>query len=499
MRNLLLLFLFLAFCLSAEGQNYQCLRSGVKQYFINGNGYLRGIRIDSVRTVGGSTIYYPFHTPRGSYISGVPGVYPVLDSSGGSWLGKRVLQKSDGTFIFDSYWNDSVIIKTLANVGDSWVFYQDTSRLYYKATVISTGTMAVLSSVDSIKTILITAQNGLGIVTTDPLDSFTIILSKNNGFVQVFDLYTFPYHKPDSAYRPGLDFFLDRSSFGSIYVNSAGGLAPSVYITLFKLVDFVNPTEQQLFSWNAGDIIESDNEVGIPLYGTVTVNYLTDTVTDMVVAGDFINYTISGTHGCFAPATPYSCWAICGSGAYSISDLVYPLMDTSKMPEEIQYPWNYLFYYPSDSSYCSYGPAYRLLPQQYFPGGLGGSLEYIDFKLGIGETIFHYNDGNPTYVTDRLLYYNIHGVGCGTPGTSGVNSIGEQRAQYQLFPNPASTSLTISGPIPINQITITSLIGQTEYTHNYNSPQVNIDVANLPSGMYLVKINGSEVRKFVKQ
>jgi hypothetical protein len=42
-------------------------------------------------------------------------------------------------------------------------------------------------------------------------------------------------------------------------------------------------------------------------------------------------------------------------------------------------------------------------------------------------------------------------------------------------------------------------LGQTIYTHYYTSPQVQIEVSTLPSGLYFVKINGSEVRRFVKE
>ncbi len=242
-RFLSLLFVTVSYFASA--QNYQCLQSGVKHFFINGNNYLRGIRIDSTRTTGDTTIYYPFHTPRGQYNTSMAVGNPVLDTNGGSWLGKKVLQLSDGTFIFDSYWNDSVIIKTQANVGDSWVFYHDSSNIYYKATVVSMDTMSVLSAVDSVKNVMINAYDSTGLVPTDPLDSFTFILSKHYGFVQVFDLYTFPYHKLDSVYRPGLDFFLDRSlcTLETINGNPSPPIAPNSNVALFKLTDFIIPNE----------------------------------------------------------------------------------------------------------------------------------------------------------------------------------------------------------------------------------------------------------------
>jgi len=70
--------------------------------------------------------------------------------------------------------------------------------------------------------------------------------------------------------------------------------------------------------------------------------------------------------------------------------------------------------------------------------------------------------------------------------------------KYNIYPNPATTSLTISAN-QINQITISNLLGQTIYSRQYNSPKVQIDVSTLPSGLYFVKVNGSEVKKFFKE
>ena len=69
----------------------------------------------------------------------------------------------------------------------------------------------------------------------------------------------------------------------------------------------------------------------------------------------------------------------------------------------------------------------------------------------------------------------------------------------EIYPNPASTSLTISSSEKITSITLTDLLGQTVYTHEYNSEKVQLDVSALPSGIYFVEINGAEVRKFVKE
>ena len=68
-----------------------------------------------------------------------------------------------------------------------------------------------------------------------------------------------------------------------------------------------------------------------------------------------------------------------------------------------------------------------------------------------------------------------------------------------ISPNPTFNALSISSSEPISQITITNLLGQTLLTRNCSSDQVEIDVSDLPAGVYLIKINGTDIRKFVKQ
>ncbi len=68
-----------------------------------------------------------------------------------------------------------------------------------------------------------------------------------------------------------------------------------------------------------------------------------------------------------------------------------------------------------------------------------------------------------------------------------------------VFPNPVSEQLTIEASIIIRQIAITNLFGQTVYSRQHNSDRVAIDVADLPTGIYFVKVNGSYVQNFVKQ
>ena len=70
--------------------------------------------------------------------------------------------------------------------------------------------------------------------------------------------------------------------------------------------------------------------------------------------------------------------------------------------------------------------------------------------------------------------------------------------QVDSYPNPATTTISITSSQPITQITITNIIGQILYSNVFKKEDVLIDVSSLPIGMYFITISGSEVRKLFK-
>ncbi len=104
----------------------------------------------------------------------------------------------------------------------------------------------------------------------------------------------------------------------------------------------------------------------------------------------------------------------------------------------------------------------------------------------ISDSVFAHKDG---WIIDNIgLNYYVEGI----PILKNTNLI-------DIYPNPTTTSLTITSSNAINQITITNLLGQTIYSHQYNAEQVQVDVSGFVAGVYFVKVNGVEVRKFVKE
>ncbi len=81
---------------------------------------------------------------------------------------------------------------------------------------------------------------------------------------------------------------------------------------------------------------------------------------------------------------------------------------------------------------------------------------------------------------------------------AGVAAI-TSRSSLFIYPNPAISALTITSTNKITSVAINNLIGQCVYSSYCNSEKVQVDVCTLPTGVYFVKINGSEVRRFVKE
>ena len=71
--------------------------------------------------------------------------------------------------------------------------------------------------------------------------------------------------------------------------------------------------------------------------------------------------------------------------------------------------------------------------------------------------------------------------------------------EIEIYPNPASTELTIYSFDKICSVEISNILGQIVYCSHCNSDNLKVNIANFLPGMYLIRINGTEVRKFVKQ
>ena len=90
------------------------------------------------------------------------------------------------------------------------------------------------------------------------------------------------------------------------------------------------------------------------------------------------------------------------------------------------------------------------------------------------------------------------GLTCGAP-TVGVNEVTNLEQKSVLYPNPANNAISFSfnGELP-NQLIITNTMGQVVMA---TTQMVNIDISNLPIGIYnatLLYSDNAETVRFVK-
>ena len=513
MKNALLVL----FCLISTigfSQNYQCLQYGPKNYFTNGYGYLRGIRIDSVTTSGTDTYYYPYHTARTSHYAGIPSGQ-IIDTNGGSWLGKKVIQLADGTFLFDNIWHDTTVIKTQANVGDSWVFFNDTTSVYYVASVTSLDTMTVLGVLDTIKTITITADSGGASWPVDPVNNFQIKLSKNNGFVQVFDLYTFPYHMPDSfSTICQFDFYLDQllGNTGWCDIGPCLSILPDTINSVFHLIPFHNPTKMEIFDFAAGDIYETEYFEDHPIspYSITdsTVNWISTrfgTPYNVTYTGiDTMHQVVFSLSGMMTPEYQNYFTYPSGGAVYDTTLLI----DPGKMPEE-RGSYFFYHYYPNyfiyDSSGCYTGGGYVLDVEGMDANGVvaftsdgegweGVSNYSTTYAIGYGVTnITGYSISN--HVTTTQQYYYIYKNGAACYGgyraiIDRVDGVSPTIRKIDILPNPANDQFTLKSE-NYNQshtITITNTFGQLVAQITTDKNEELISTTDYPPGLYYVTV-----------
>jgi len=106
--------------------------------------------------------------------------------------------------------------------------------------------------------------------------------------------------------------------------------------------------------------------------------------------------------------------------------------------------------------------------------------------------------GNLLYL--RVYEYNNDNAGNfsisaydGTLGTSGFDA-----NAFSYYPNPVKNVLNLSYNDTISIVEVINLLGQTVLNTKYNANQVQVDLANLANGAYLVKVSSNDQVKTIK-
>ncbi len=127
----------------------------------------------------------------------------------------------------------------------------------------------------------------------------------------------------------------------------------------------------------------------------------------------------------------------------------------------------------------------------YNGDGIGAFSAKLSYPYGLAIDIFgdiYIGDGGNKRV--RLIKMDT---------TVLIKSLTLPSEDIKIYPNPASTTLTICSSTPIITVALLNICGQHIISSYHYKQEVQVDIADLPAGVYYISINGSEVRKFCKQ
>ena len=204
--------LFCCFCclvqaFSSFAQNYRCINpERIALYEGESSKEVLALRIDSVRISEGDTVLYPFYD-----IEPVEDKYGCFSPLEASWICMKMIIQDSSLNVFINKRNDSILIRTLADTGDTWDCYTKDSGFVIKATVVKIDTMGFLGITDSVKTIGFHAVYAGDSARTHPVNDLKIRISKSYGLITALNLNTFPdIEYKDPHYGP--DFSLHEYS-----------------------------------------------------------------------------------------------------------------------------------------------------------------------------------------------------------------------------------------------------------------------------------------------
>ncbi|HBX53168.1 MAG: hypothetical protein A2275_17620 [Bacteroidetes bacterium RIFOXYA12_FULL_35_11] len=172
-----------------KAQNYKCIKTDAITHFEGANSIIASIRIDSVFYVGDTIDNISFHMIRDT------GLYSnIYKYNGASWIGYKYRLLPNGDNIFFNAYHEPIIIKTPIYINNSWEMYRsDSLNIVITAVVSEIINMSFLGLTDSIATIKLFAKDTNNISIENPVNNYTLRLSKNYGLKTIFNFYTFPF------------------------------------------------------------------------------------------------------------------------------------------------------------------------------------------------------------------------------------------------------------------------------------------------------------------
>lgn len=186
MKKLLLLFFFF-WTNILFSQNFQNICTPGTTFYRSGTNELKAFRMDSVYPSGNNdTMFISYRTIRDDLN------YGCLDTTNGSVLGRTILKKGNGWFIFFNLSHDSIRLNTQAAINVTWNFFDLPDKGHIQALVTNIVNDSVPGTNDQVKIITLQAKDSNGLNLSHLLNQRSIRLSRHFGLSQMLDVHFIP-------------------------------------------------------------------------------------------------------------------------------------------------------------------------------------------------------------------------------------------------------------------------------------------------------------------
>jgi hypothetical protein len=480
------IYCFLCFYLpgiiTIYSQNYSPFNGNVPKRFYsisNSVDSLNYFFADSLETLGSATNFYQYHPYQVPEFPIDPapcfgwggGGFTITDTT---FLGNNVLyENSNQILILINDELDSLKFDFSLNIGDSALFYQNASDLYY-IRFDSIQLQTIYTVPDSVKLFTILHFDSIGNNIPSGLNHSQILLGKDLGLLRFINCYNFPVI--EEAYQ------------------LAGQQNP--------LVGNYQPTYDDIYPFHIGDSLQftgADNYNGFYYYNCSYL--LTYSIVDRVETATSVTLTFDSWFQWIYKYPPPPWDPPCYGEAPYGSTLTY-LKNVDFISKPINYINNdgwptYLWGMADPSWYLdvncnnTYGLE-RVESSEFFcdscncmvgADGYGQSFATWNYTPGLGKTYF----GNWFYQPDMhtqnlyLSYSNINGIECGNYEWIGIEN--EIQIDLQLLPNPAIDKVFTN--LEFDEVKIYNLQGEVQLNTNLASNEINI--SSLEAGIYFIQ------------
>lgn len=143
-------------------------------------------------------------------------------------------------------------------------------------------------------------------------------------------------------------------------------------------------------------------------------------------------------------------------------------------------------------------PTINLLDSSFHDKCTGTVIFTIKTKTGLVDGTKILNHAGIFFDDNGVVTTNLVENIIGNPNN--VENIYDEN-EVRLYPNPAKNSIAVSMMHMgnIKRIQIVNIVGQYVYVGSFNADNAQIDISNLQSGVYFIKVNGAYMQKFLKE